>query len=104
MRFYKIDSRNERTFVKTAMDAYELPKLMPTMEGTAETSIGASAVPFGMSPLGAMVYGGSKGTRTISKVPAHGKKSVTCERQLMIRVLSLAELGRSEGTTIFLRL
>lgn len=58
MRFYEIDGRNERTFVKTAIDAYELPKLIPTMEGTAETSIGASAVPFGMSPLGAMVYGG----------------------------------------------
>ena len=29
---------------------------MPTMEGTEETSIGASAVPFGMIPLGAIVY------------------------------------------------
>jgi hypothetical protein len=58
MRFYEIDGRNKRTFVKTAIDAYELPKLIPTMEGTAETSIGASAVPFGMNPLGAMVYGG----------------------------------------------
>lgn len=65
MRFYEIDSRKKRTFVKTAIDAYELPKLMPTMEGIAEISIGASAVPFGMSPLGAIVYVGSKGMRTI---------------------------------------
>jgi hypothetical protein len=65
MRFYEIDCRNKRTFVKTAIDAYELPKLMPTMDGTAETSIGASAVPFGTSPLGAIVYGCLKGMRTI---------------------------------------
>ena len=29
------------------MEAYELPKLIPTTVGMDETSIGASAVPFG---------------------------------------------------------
>ena len=36
-----------RTFVRTEMEAYELPKLIPTTVGMDETSIGASAVPFG---------------------------------------------------------
>jgi hypothetical protein len=73
-------SGKKRTFVKTAMDAYEFPKLMPTMEGTAETSIGASAVPFGMIPLGAIVYGVFKGTRVwgtvlIKILARHGRKN-----------------------------
>jgi hypothetical protein len=73
-------SGKKRTFVKTAMDAYEFPKLMPTMEGTAETSIGASAVPLGMIPLGAIVYGVFKGTRVwgtvlIKILATHGRKN-----------------------------
>ena len=39
------------TFVRTAIDAYELPKLIPTTVGMAETSIGASAVPFGLDAI-----------------------------------------------------
>ena len=34
--------------MSTAIDAYEFPKLIPTTVGIAETSIGASAVPFGL--------------------------------------------------------
>lgn len=39
------------TFVNTAMDAYELPRFMPTMDGI-ETSTGVSALPFGTGPFG----------------------------------------------------
>jgi hypothetical protein len=60
---------------------------MPTMEGTEETSIGASAVPFGMIPLDAIVYEaefkGTKGIERFDQNPckAHGKKkSAPCER------------------------
>jgi hypothetical protein len=76
-------SGKKRTFVKTAMDAYEFPKLMPTMEGTAETSIGASAVPLGMIPLGAIVYGVSKdqgmGNSFDQNPCTWQKKSTACE-------------------------
>lgn len=41
----------KRTLVSTEMDAYELPKLMPTTVGTAETSIGASAEPLGCGAI-----------------------------------------------------
>jgi hypothetical protein len=37
----------ERTSVNTAIEAYELPKFIPTTGGEEETSIGASALPFG---------------------------------------------------------
>jgi hypothetical protein len=35
------------TFVKTAIEANELPKLIPTTGGSFDTAIGASALPFG---------------------------------------------------------
>lgn len=35
------------TFVKTAIEANELPKLIPTTGGSFETAMGASALPFG---------------------------------------------------------
>ena len=44
----------KRTFVKTAMDAYELPRLIPTMEGV-EASTGALMHPFGRGPFGSMM-------------------------------------------------
>ena len=84
----------KRTFVKTAIDAYEFPKLMPTILGTAETSIGAPAVPFGMIPFGAIVYGAFKRTRAMravwsKSVQTHGrKKSKACERTVWVIVLS----------------
>lgn len=55
------------TFVRTAIDAYEFPKLIPTTVGMAETSMGASAVPFGfdaMSIAFSEVENCKKGTRT----------------------------------------
>jgi hypothetical protein len=82
------DVANKRTFVKTAMDAYEFPKLMPTILGTAEISIGASAVPFGMIPFGAIVLwsfrkdqGYEDGLIKILH-SAWQKKSGACERKL----------------------
>ena len=41
----------KRTLVSTEMDAYELPKLIPTTVGTAETSIGVSAEPLGCGAI-----------------------------------------------------
>lgn len=41
-----IELKGGGTFVRTAIDEYELPKLMPTTVGIEVTSIGASAVPF----------------------------------------------------------
>jgi hypothetical protein len=38
---------SQLTFVNTAIEAKESPKLIPTTDGKEETSIGASAVPFG---------------------------------------------------------
>jgi len=35
------------TFVKTAIEANELPKLIPTTGGNFETTMGTSALPFG---------------------------------------------------------
>jgi hypothetical protein len=37
---------SKHTFVNTAIEAYELPKLMPTTGGKVEICIGASALPF----------------------------------------------------------
>jgi hypothetical protein len=39
-------SLRKHTFVNTAIEAYELPKLMPTTGGRVEICIGASALPF----------------------------------------------------------
>ena len=55
------------TLVRTAIDAYELPKLIPTTVGMAETSIGASAVPFGLDAISVAcseVESSKAGTRT----------------------------------------
>ena len=55
------------TFVRTAIDAYELPKLIPTTVGMAETSMGASAVPFGLDAMSiafSEVENSKEGTRT----------------------------------------
>jgi hypothetical protein len=54
LRYQRDGMWRRRTLFRTAMDAYELPKLMPTTVGTDEISIGASALPFGMFPLAAM--------------------------------------------------
>ena len=43
-----------RTFVKTAMEAYELPKLMPTMGSVVDWS-GDVALPFGIGPFSGIV-------------------------------------------------
>lgn len=48
------------TFVNTAIDAYELPKFMPTMDGV-ETSTGVSTLPFGIEPFCGMC-GDGRGT------------------------------------------
>ena len=46
---------SRQTFVKTAMDAYEFPKLMPTIGGV-KSWMGDSALPFGIGPaLGGML-------------------------------------------------
>jgi hypothetical protein len=42
-------TQGPQTFVRTAIDANEFPKVMPTTGAYAETtSMGASAVPFGI--------------------------------------------------------
>ena len=51
-----MDTKNTHTFVRTAIEAYEFPKLIPTTVGNEDTSIGASAVPF---CLGVEVIAGS---------------------------------------------
>jgi hypothetical protein len=49
-----INNRKNFTLMNTAIDEKELPKLIPTRGGSEETSIGASAVPFGIDFGGAI--------------------------------------------------
>jgi hypothetical protein len=51
----KKKNASQRTFVTTAIDAYEFPKLIPTTGGIDDrTSIGASALPLGAAFEAAM--------------------------------------------------
>ena len=50
-RYDTLDQRIGHTFVMTAMDAYEFPKLIPTTVGMEGTSMGASAVPLGCEAI-----------------------------------------------------